>query len=188
MDIRPFRPDLLDDWIAFFDGPAFADNPDWRGCWCRAYRFRGDMEAWDAACASGENRGAMIEAVRAGTVQGCLAYDGGRAVGWVQFGPRERFKGPYLGDPVPGLGAIVCFVVAATHRRRGVARALSRGACAAMARAGLTVVEACPLRDEAAGPACEQFHGPRALYLSEGFSVHRDWKQFTVVRKLLAAP
>lgn len=75
-DIRALTPGLLTDWLAFFDGDAFADNPGWGACYCRCYLFgnRG-MDAWDAACASPvENRAAMIERIRAGTVDGLLAY------------------------------------------------------------------------------------------------------------------
>ena len=29
--IRRLTPELPDDYLAFFDGPAFFDNPEWRG-------------------------------------------------------------------------------------------------------------------------------------------------------------
>lgn len=32
--IRRLTPHLLDDYLAFFDGPAFADDPGWAGCCC----------------------------------------------------------------------------------------------------------------------------------------------------------
>src|SRR5262245_38533389 len=96
LDIRPLSPALLDDWLAFFDKHAFCDNPDWGTCYCRCYLIGGGgMERWDAACASpGENRAAMIERIRAGTIDGMLAYRGGRVVGWVHYGPTERFETP----------------------------------------------------------------------------------------------
>lgn len=33
-DIRELSPDLLEDYLDFFDHAAFADNPEWAACYC----------------------------------------------------------------------------------------------------------------------------------------------------------
>lgn len=48
LSLRPLGPSLLEDWLAFFDGDAFADHPEWGSCYCRCFVFGGGgFEAWD---------------------------------------------------------------------------------------------------------------------------------------------
>lgn len=37
IEIKALAPELLDDYLAFFDSVAFTDNPDWSGCYCCFY-------------------------------------------------------------------------------------------------------------------------------------------------------
>lgn len=186
-DVTPLDPAQADDWLAFFDGPAFADNRDWGGCYCRCFLAGGcGWEEWDAACASGENRGRMADDIRAGRIDGMLARRDGQVVGWLHMGPVGRFQTPVGPAPVerPDVARIVCYVVAAEHRRTGVARALLRGACAELAARGFTSVEAtCRADDE--HPAMELFGGPAALYLSEGFEQIARSEGTSTVRRAL---
>jgi GNAT superfamily N-acetyltransferase len=187
VSVRELTPALLPRWLAFFDGPAFADNPDWGSCYCRCFRFDGGLDAWDAACASGENRREMSAAIAAGRVSGALAFDGEAPVGWVQFGSRTDFRHPAIAacpvDDADAVGSIVCFVVAATHRRRGVAGALLRAACDALARRGLSIAEAYPDRD---GAEHRFMCGPLEMYAAEGFAAFRELPKRVVLRKRLA--
>jgi GNAT superfamily N-acetyltransferase len=186
VEIRELTPALVADWLAFFDDPALAACSDAAGCYCRGLRFDGGLAAWDAACASGANRAAMIELIGAGRVWGALAYDGGRVVGWCQFGPRTEFRhSPIRACPVDdaaSVGSVVCFVVAASHRRQGVARTMLRAACDGLAHRGRTVAEGYVFRDEAAH---RFFSGPRAMFEAEGFAVFRETPGATVMRKAL---
>jgi GNAT superfamily N-acetyltransferase len=187
LSFHALEPARLADWLAFFDGPAFADNPDWGTCYCRYFLFEGGKDAWEVACATpGVNRTAMTALVRAGSVDGLLAYDGDRVIGWVHFGPTSRFKasGGALAPAEPDVASIVCFLVAAEHRRRGVARALLRAACDDLARRGFDSVDARPARDTQA-EAMNQFTGPLPLYLAEGFEVVAEAKVRVRVRRSL---
>lgn len=170
--LRALTPALADDWLAFFDRDAFCDNPDWGSCYCRCFVLGGGgFEAWDAACASpGLNRSVMADRIRAGTVDGTLAYLGGKVVGWVHWGPTERFETPVgrLAPAEPGVASIVCFVVAPQHRRTGVARALLRAACDEIARRGFVAVDARPKASPEEG-AMHLFGGPLSMYVAEGF-------------------
>jgi GNAT superfamily N-acetyltransferase len=169
MSFVPLGPDTLADWLAFFDGPAFADNRDWGTCYCRVFVFGGGgYDAWDAACAANANRAPMIAAIQAGQIDGLLAREAGEVVGWVHYGPSSRFHTPVsrLEPDEDGVASIVCFVVHPNHRRTGVARGLLQAAIADLCARGFTAVDARPRQGET---AAEQFTGPRALYLSEGF-------------------
>lgn len=193
MELVELTPDRLEEWLGFFDRDAFADNPEWGSCYCRCFLIGGGgPERWDAACAGGENRAAMIERIRAGEVDGLLARVDGKVVGWVQYGPTTRFHPP-MGPLAPAeddVASIVCFVVAAGHRRTGVARAMLRGACDVLARRGFRAVDARPKAPPSDGSgthgAAEEFTGPLGLYLAEGFAVADDSKSRWRVRRELA--
>jgi len=46
--IQPLTPDLLGDWLAFFDQDAFADNPDWSGCYCQWFHVDHEQGDWES--------------------------------------------------------------------------------------------------------------------------------------------
>jgi ribosomal protein S18 acetylase RimI-like enzyme len=199
IEVRPLTPGLLEDWLAFFDHDAFADNPDWSGCYCQHFHADRTERAW-ALRTDEENRAATVEHINAGRLNGYLAYAGGRPVGWCQAAPRSSIPNvandpELVGDPGGGevpasederVGSIVCFVVAEACRRQGVAAALLDAACAGFRAAGLTVAEAYPLIT-ARGDA-SNYHGPLALYRSAGFELWRELKGRLVVRRELTQP
>jgi GNAT superfamily N-acetyltransferase len=199
IEVRPLTPGLLQDWLAFFDHDAFADNPEWCGCYCHYYHADHGERDWDARTPE-ENRAASEELIRQGRLGGYLAYVDGRPVGWCHAAPRDSIPnvandpevaGDLAGGEVPAseeerVGSIVCFVVAAAFRRQGVAAALLDAACAGFRAAGLTVAEAYPsLR---AKTDATHYHGPLALYRSAGFEPYRELNGRLVVRRELSQP
>jgi GNAT superfamily N-acetyltransferase len=173
MRIERLTPALLADYLSFFDGPAFCDNPDWAGCYCHYLYVDERVRRWDDWTAA-ENRAAVAARIAAGHMSGLLAFEGDTVVGWCGAGAKRRFP---VFDAEPeaecaGVGAITCFVVAPDHRRRGVARALLDAALASFAADGLTIAEAYP-RQAANGPAALH-HGPMALFVAAGFEPYRD--------------
>ena len=185
--VRALTPALLDDWLAFFDRDAFADNPDWCGCYCYYFHADHSQQDFDSRTAS-ENRAAAVELIRAGRLQGYLAFADGRAVGWCHAAPRGSIPNladdPALTEDAPErVGSIVCFIVAQAFRRRGVAAALLDAACAGFRERGLDIAEAYPSL-AAAGDAAN-YHGPLSLYLRAGFRQHRDVGERVVVRREL---
>ena len=81
---------------------------------------------------------------------------------------------------------IVCLLVAPPMRRQGVATALLRGAIDALRNRGFRRVRAWPRTDESDPAAMSLFHGPRALYLSEGFVPVGERGHLTVMERPLA--
>ena len=128
LSIHPLTPALLPDWLAFFDRDAFADNPDWAGCYC--HFFHADYAEKPFEDRSGpENRAAACALLAAGRMAGYLAYAGGQVVGWCQAAPRRLIPNLQADerlavDDLDQVGAIVCFTIAAPFRRRGLARML----------------------------------------------------------------
>lgn len=107
-------------------------------------------------------------------MQGYLACSGGSPVGWCNAAPRYLLRA--LDDePTPDaeqVGAIICFIVEPGHRGCGVARKLLEAACDGLRQQGLRIAEANPRT--AGTSAAENHFGPLSLYLSAGFSLHRE--------------
>lgn len=172
--IDPLIPGSAGAFFRFFDGEAFADNPEWAGCYCRFPFFDHARGSWDEQSAADNRAGTAARIARRG-MQGYLARAEGQVVGWVNAGPSRLYPAANLGGPdLTGerIGHILCFVVAPSWRRRGVARALLDAACQGLKVQGMTHAQANPRR-AAVGDAANH-HGPLALYLDAGFSLHAE--------------
>jgi GNAT superfamily N-acetyltransferase len=168
-------PATAEVWPALEDLFARRGGGDARFCWCRWWRVR----AKDfAASPPARNRDALRDLVAAGPPPGLVALHDGRAVGWVGLGPRSGYERlersrviPRPADPPPW--AVVCFVVAADARGRGVASALLEAAVEHADAAGAPAVEGYPI-DLAAGsatrvPETSAFVGTRSMFERAGF-------------------
>ena len=121
IEIRELRPELLQDYLRFFD-QAFSDFPQWADCYCGFYDTPGNE--WDTTTGL-EHRAARSARIGAGKAQGLLAYVDGRPVGWCNAQPRSnlvnmRSYRVALTDPAGPVGSIMCFVVSPEYRGRGV--------------------------------------------------------------------
>lgn len=185
VEIRALTADLLPDFLGYFEGEAFADNPKWKSCYCQFLYVDHSKVKWMERTTE-ENRIAACNRICAATMQGYLAYRNGRVVGWCNAAPRTMIDS-FADEPDPDashLGQITCFVVAREHRRTGVAKELLSAACAGLKSQGLTIAEAMP-KPEVIGDA-ENHYGPLSLYTSAGFEFHRQGEHGSVyVRKKL---
>lgn len=172
VDIHPLTPQRLPDFLQFFEGAAFADNPKWKSCYCQFLYVDHQQVQWAQRTAQ-ENRSAACSRIGQGRMQGLLAYRDGQVVGWCNAAPR-RLMDAFADEPDPDaehLGQITCFVVAREHRRSGVATALLDAACDSLRAQGLRIAEAAP-KPGITGDA-ENHFGPMSLFLAAGFQVHR---------------
>ncbi len=173
ISIVPLTPDRLDDFLTFFDGPAFADNPGWADCYCWfPYSDEAGVtdEGGDAFLrrSARQNRESISEAILAGRAGGYLAYAQDRVVGFINAAPRSRY--PQLAE-LPGdsdtIGATPCFTVDPGWRRQGIARRLLSAAIEGLRQDGMRRMEAGPYtapQDDA-----HRYHGTIELYESAGY-------------------
>jgi GNAT superfamily N-acetyltransferase len=187
--VRELAPDLLGDWLAFFDHDAFADHHEWAGCYCHFFHANHAERDWESRTAE-ENREASGELILLGRMKGYLAYVGGRPAGWCQAAPRLLIPNiandqALSADDASDVGSVACFVVARPHRGRGIARQLLDAACAGFRAQGLRIAEAYP-RVQAQGDGAN-YHGPLSLYLGAGFSRHLELGKVMIVRRDLTA-
>lgn len=135
VDIRP-AAGRFDDFAAVV-GPKKGIN----GCWCMAYR--------NSSLSAPER----IEYMRALCSEepgpGILAYVDGEPAGWCSVAPRSTYQRlvrsrtiPLVGDRDPW--SIVCFVVRAGHRRKGLMHDLLAGAVEHARQMGGEVAEGYP--------------------------------------------
>jgi ribosomal protein S18 acetylase RimI-like enzyme len=194
--IERLTPARRDDYLRFFDherGPAFADNPEWATCYCHFYEVPPALK-WSDFDGSA-NRAAMTARIATAEMEGYLAYAGDEVVGWMNAQPysklrhactRMRIADPPLPVAPHEAAAIVCFVVAPAHRRRGIARTLLAAGLANLATRGIALVDAFPWN---VGPddtkATDHYHGTLSMFTDAGFVAIATHENVTVVRKFL---
>ena len=184
------------DYLRFFDherGPAFSDNPEWATCYCHYYQVPTVMKwgEFDGPM----NQRAMDARIATGEMEGFLAYDGGEVVGWMNAQPyhklryacaRMRIPAPDLPVAAHDAAAIVCFVVPASHRRKGISRALLAAGLASFAERGFALVDAFPSNTgEGDTKATDFYHGARPMFEQAGFTPIATHDNVTVMRKTL---
>ena len=180
--IKKLSPNLMDDYLNFFDNIAFTDNPDWSYCYCHFPHAPHDTCKWQDIPKE-ENRKAVIDLINSGKKQGLVAYDNNQPIGWCNAGPRINISiGPDYDEPkADEIGSTTCFIIAKEYRRKGVARLLLKTALEVFKTQGFKYAEGYPLKDMQ-GEAHNHW-GPKELYLSEGFKQYTTEDDMIVMRK-----
>jgi len=193
IEIRKLTPDLAEAYVHFFDITPHDVNIDERKCYCVTWRsddsYVGDGDHWYSTRA--ERRDRAIQFVRAGSLQGYLAYHDDAIVGWCNAnadcqGCVDYLRtywpiGEYRGDIK--IKSIFCFVIAPKMHRKGVATQLLERVCKDAADDGFDFVEAYVNKDF--NYADHDFRGPLAMYEKCGFSIYAEQEDRIVVRKAL---
>ncbi|MFA7282494.1 MAG: GNAT family N-acetyltransferase [Sterolibacterium sp.] len=172
IEIHPLSPDRSADFMSFFEGEAFSDNPKWSSCYCQCFYEDHSKVHWHSRTAA-ENRDFASRRIANNQMRGLLAYREGHVVGWCNAAPRLLLHA-LDAEPIAmpeRIGTILCFLVAPNARGRGVATALLNAACEYLKDQGLQSVEANP-RPSAKGNA-ENHFGPLSMFLAAGFTVRR---------------
>jgi GNAT superfamily N-acetyltransferase len=172
--IRALEPALLPDFMAFFDGEAFADNPEWGFCFCQYLHVDHNVVQWSQRTAA-ENRTAASDRICTRRMQGYLAYIDVKPVAWCNAAPRSMMQAfaDEAGPEDARTGQFGCFVVAKPYRRSGIASALLQAALEGFRTQGLRVANAMPY--EKAETDGQHHFGPVSMYLAAGFeALHTD--------------
>lgn len=186
LTVAPLTPDRWSDLEAIFKAKGCSLA---RGCWCMAYRLSGSHRPVPPGMTRAQaNRADLKALVDAGNPPGLIGYLGKVPVGWVSIGPREdyaRLKRSPVMKPVDEqpVWSIVCFVVPAEQRGRGVAQALLKAAVAYARKQGATLVEAYPVDRPARSRDEYMWFGAKSMYDKAGFTeVARRKPQRPIVR------
>jgi len=193
IEIRKLTPDLAEDYAHFFDTTPHWDNAarDKLPCYCVTWRSD------DAYTGNGdhfyptreERRARAIQFVKEGKLQGYLAYNGGKIVGWCNATADCQSGVNHLRDYYPieeyradiKVKSIFCFVIAPDMQREGVATRLVERVCIDAAAEGFDFIEAYPNVEYT--PLNHM--GPLAMYEKCGFAKSAEQEGRVVVRKVL---
>jgi GNAT superfamily N-acetyltransferase len=182
--IKPLSPELLDDYLLFFDNMVFTEHPDWARCYCYSFHFTGTAEAWTRD----RNRKAVATLISEGMMKGYLAYSGNTPVGWCNVNDRKNFQSLAKTVELPDMpgkrtASVVCFVVQAALRGKGIAGLLLEKIIADYSKKGYDYLEAYPVKGET---SCEKnFKGPLSLYDRNNFLRVKETRSYYIVRKAL---
>jgi len=143
-------------------------KPGGSGCWCMAYR--------DTRVPHDERAQHMRDECARDPGPGVLAYVDGEVAGWCSVAPRSTYRRLMHSRTIPFLDdrdawSIVCFVVRAGFRRRGLMHDLLAGAVAHAAACGAEVVEGYPVLvgDEGRVDVISGYVGTSRLFEAGGF-------------------
>ncbi len=193
IEIRKLTPDLAQDYAHFFDVTPHDVNIDEQKCYCVTWRsddsYAENDNHWFPT--REERRAHSIEFVKAGSLQGYLAYLGEEVVGWCNANANcqecVNFLRSYwpIGEHNAGLKikSVFCFAIAPKVQRMGVATKMLEQVCLDAAADGFDFVEAYVYNDFNTVP--HDFRGPLEMYEKCGFHKHGEQDGKVVVRKAL---
>jgi len=182
--VKALTPDLLDDYLFFFDSMVFTEHPEWSKCYCYSFHFTGPKEEWTKE----NNRNAVIQMINDGTLTGYLAYSEGKAVGWCNVNSRSNYQSlkqhyKLPGDPLEKVCSIACFLISPDFRRKGIAGILLEKIIEDYSLRDYDTLEAYPDKH---GQSCENnYKGPMSLYKRNNFKIIGEYDNYFVVRKEL---
>ena len=177
--VAPLTPDL---WPAFED--LFGKQGACYGCWCTHYRLPPSVRRIPDRQRNKDHIKARIEA---GPPPGLLAFDGDRAVGWMQIGPRadvpEWNNKGRVSAPVEdvdaadaGIWAISCFFLRTGARGQGLTHQLVAAGIAHARENGARLLEACPMRQSKDSRSIGLYVGSARVFEKAGFAVVAERK------------
>lgn len=194
IEIRKLTPDLLEDYLYFFETEAHADNKDedrcYCVCWCSAdHRVETDFSSPE------KRRDLAVQYVNSGIIQGYLAYYDGHVVGWCNANTKSdclhctswlRFMttiNTTEANPNNRVKSIFCFTIAPDMKRKGIATQLLERVCSDAADDGFDYIEAYPNKEFI--NVFYDFMGPVDMYKRCGFVFYEETEHKFVIRKHL---
>ncbi|MEA4833361.1 MAG: GNAT family N-acetyltransferase [Oscillospiraceae bacterium] len=192
IEIKKLIPELTEDYLHFFDvTPHDDDIPGSKCycvCWCSAdHRIATDFSSQE------KRRELARQYIKDGVIQGYLAYQGERVIGWCNANTKAecqhciswlRFmQSVDVDDTNLKIKSVFCFVIVPDMQRKGIATKLLCRVCEDAAADGFDVVESYP--NKAFVSTTRDFMGPVEMYKKLGFTVVYEVKDIAVMRKCL---
>ena len=175
--IKKLIPELVEDYIDYFDNRAFSDGNKERGCYCVWHHWTDKCEYERSLLPESERvyrkRNYAKELIQSGKLNGFAAFCGDKMVGFCNADRKSSYfrlseesnSGNNENDRIL---SIVCFTVAPDMRRRGIAKALLAGACQYARENGFDCVEGYPKAGDFSVSDCG---GSVTMYVEQGFEI-----------------
>ena len=181
IEIKKLTVDLLSDWLEYFDSAVyFGENDEnWSGCYCMHFHWNEKLDNrndWNATLeqvykktGKADNRGRAVRLIKNGTMQGYLAYNAGKVVGWCNANDKQKYDTVhdefFDNETTNKIKSVVCFCIDARLRGRGIATKLLEKVCKDASDEGYEYVEAYPYSHGQAN----DFHGSLSMFERIGF-------------------
>lgn len=190
-EFLPLTPERWDDFVALFQTDGIT-----RMCWCAHHRLGAPARK---EFTTEKRRNLMKRIVAKGPPPGLLAYENGKAVGWVAIAPRPATPDYNVGrkasaafDPADAydesVWAASCFFVRRDARGRGLTDALLKAAVDYAKANGAKRIEAAPMAHEEKRSATGLFVGPKRVFDRAGFTTLIERKPGRPLMRLDLAP
>lgn len=190
LTFKSLNQETLNDYLNFFKDVAFADNPEWAGCYCTFNHFgKNELEAFKATnFDTSYTRQKAIEYVGDQTLQGYLAYKGSEVVGWISSNKKQQYVRLFHETDVTTpedtyIKSIACFTINPSYRKQGIATALLEYAIKQAKVEGYTYIEAYP--DTGHNDCYMNYHGYKTMFEKQGFNLVKELPKCAIMRKAL---
>ena len=181
-DIRPISSENLNDFLTFFEGVEFKDNPHWSACYCYSFHFTGKSEQWNKE----DNRSAVCKLIRESKMTGYMAYHNNDPVGWCNVNNRLNFQRllkyfDLLEPDHKKVCSMVCFLIHPDFRRNGITQQILNRTESDYRSREYEIIEAYPTKRSL---SCEnQYMGTMEFYGKNGFDIVKEFEDYYLVRK-----
>ena len=189
--IKRLSPELIADYLDFFDHRAFTDDNPNGPCYCTSPNQNEEeiqqmVGEFRTSGVKETVRRYAVEMLNQNRIHGYLAYDGETSVGWCNAADMESYSGfvpesarrNACGKTV----SIVCFEIAPEYRGRGIASALIHRVCEDAKAEGYAAVEGYAELSDRRNDF--DYHGPARLYQKAGFTEAARKNGQVVMRKV----
>lgn len=179
LTIKRLTTDSLHDFLDYFDHRAFLDNKDWSRCYCQHYL---NLPEENAEEQKDLNRDRACNRVAEGKMDGYLAYQGDRVLGWCAAGSSMLY--PEVPESDEKIAVILCFNIDPDFRRQGLSGQILDLVLEDLKARGFEAAEAAPAKSAELGN--RSYRGTLELFAKRGFEKLSDLgEDFVVVRKFL---
>lgn len=170
IEIKPLSPELAETFTSYVNNMDFHHAPHWQFCNCQYYHLKCTPEEWRERTAE-QNQQLAQENIRNGVMQGFMAFDGDKPVGWVNANEWRNYAffedNPEMLEFEGRSGAIVCFLIHPEYRNQGLATKLLEAAIEGFRKQGFDRVVGHPFL-WSAHPE-RQYLGIPSMYETLGF-------------------
>jgi ribosomal protein S18 acetylase RimI-like enzyme len=178
MTIKRLNLESLDDFLGYFDHRAFLDDPNWDGCYCQFYL---NTPQENESSNKESNRASACSRIETGAMDGYLAYENDKVVGWCAAGSSLMYPG--LPGAEERVARILCFNVDPDLRGQGISGQMLDLILDDLQTRGFEAVEAGPNQDSYSN---KSYRGSREMFRKRGFEqVTELGDGFVLVRKHL---
>lgn len=190
--IRPLTSELNDDYLDFFDHRAFTDDNPNGPCYCispnqNEEQIKKMVSEFKTSAVKETLRRYAVEMLDQNKIQGYLAYDGDKSIGWCNAADIESYAGfvPSFARKITcgKTMSIVCFEIAPEYRGMGIASAFINRVCEDARSKGYAAVEGYARISDKRNDF--NFQGPYNLYQKAGFTEIARENEQAVMRKVL---